>query len=230
MNALRVELVQSEPLWERVVVALRRAIVTGELAPESHLKEPILAQRFGVSRLPIREAIAQLDREGLVRLEPRRGAFVIGISDQYISDIYETRAMLEMAAVRRAAVGIDGEALRELNALVDQMDVAVAIADSQMLAGSDMSFHRKIVALSGNRALVNAWEPVAPLVEAILGISDATCSSADLPEAVEGHRRIIRALERRDVAEAERLINVHLQGGERLVHEAIRSVRVDAAI
>jgi DNA-binding GntR family transcriptional regulator len=138
--------------------------------------------------------------------------------------------MLEMAAVRRTAVSIDAEALRELNALVEQMDVAVAIADSQMLAGSDMSFHRRIVALSGNRALVNAWEPVAPLIEAILGISDATCSSADLPEAVEGHRRIVRALGQHDVAEAENLVKVHLQGGERLVHEAIRSVRVDAVI
>ncbi|MDB5074588.1 MAG: GntR family transcriptional regulator [Chloroflexi bacterium] len=221
---------QSEPLWERVVVALRRAIVTGELAPESHLKEPILAQRFGVSRLPIREAIAQLDREGLVRIEPRRGAFVVGISNQYISDIYECRAMLVMAAIRRTAFTVDSEALRNLNALVNQMDVAVAITDPQMLAGADMSFHRQIVVLSGNRALLNAWEPVAPLIEAILGISDATCSSADLPDAVEGHRRIIRALENHDVATAENLVKVHLQGGERLVHEAIRSVRVDNAM
>ena len=58
MDTLVLEVVQSEALWERVVAALRRAIVIGELPPGSHLKEPLLAQRFGVSRLPVREAIA----------------------------------------------------------------------------------------------------------------------------------------------------------------------------
>jgi DNA-binding GntR family transcriptional regulator len=226
MDAFRADVVQSEALWEQVVAALRRAIVTGELANGSHLKEPILAQRFGVSRLPIREAITQLDREGLVHIEPRRGAFVIGITDQYITDIYECRTMLEMAAATRAAGTADANALQELGARVDQMTIAVANGDSQMLASSDMSFHRRMVTLSGNRALVNAWEPVAPLIEAILGISDSYCSSAELPEAVESHRRIIAALEAHDPASARDLVRTHLHGGERLVHEAIRSVRV----
>ncbi len=225
MEALRVDIVQSEALWERVVAALRRAILIGELGPGSHLKEPLLAQRFGVSRLPIREAIAQLDREGLVRLEPRRGAFVIGVSDQDIRDIYECRMMLELAAIRRTAITIDARAIAELESFVDQMDVAVATGQPQLLAASDMSFHRRIVTLSGNRALGIAWEPVAPLIETILGISDATCASADLPEAVEGHRRIIRALAAHDVAAAEQILQVHLLGGEQLVHEAIRSAR-----
>ena len=225
MEALRVDIVQSEALWERVVAALRRAILIGELAPGSHLKEPLLAQRFGVSRLPIREAIAQLDREGLVRVEPRRGAFVIGVTDQDIRDIYECRMMLEMAAIRRTAITIDASAIAELESFVDQMDIAVATGQPQLLAASDMSFHRQIVTLSGNRALGIAWEPVAPLIETILGISDTTCSSADLPEAVEGHRRIICALAAHDVAAAEQILQVHLLGGERLVHEAICSAR-----
>ena len=66
---------------------------------------------------------------------------------------------------------------------------------------------------------------VAPLIETILGISDASCSSADLPEAIEGHRRIIRALARHDVSEAEEILQVHLQGGEQLVFDAIRAAR-----
>src|SRR6185312_14590413 len=108
------EIVQSEALWERVVAALRRAIIVGELEPGSHLKEPVLAARFGVSRLPIREAIAQLDHEGLVRIEPRRGAFVIGLTEHDISDIYECRLMLELAAVRRAAPRIDADGIADL--------------------------------------------------------------------------------------------------------------------
>jgi len=225
MDAFRVEIVQTEALWERVVAGLRRAIVIGELSPGSHLKEPLLAQRFGVSRLPIREAIAQLDREGLVRVEPRRGAFVIGVTEQDIHDIYECRMLLEEAAIRRTALRIDARALAELESLAVQMDLAAANGQPQLMAASDMSFHRLLVVRSENRALVNAWEPVAPLIETILGISDASCSSADLPEAIEGHRRIIRALAIHDVSAAEEILQVHLQGGERLVFEAIRAAR-----
>src|SRR5581483_1011286 len=117
------------------------------------------------------------------------------------------------------------ETLDELEGFVRQMHSAVAANQPQLFAAADMSFHRQIVTLSGNRALANAWEPLAPLIETILGISDATCSSAELPAAVEGHRKIIHVLEQRDAAEAEPLLRDHLLGGERLVHEAIRSVR-----
>lgn len=225
MDALHVEVVQAGALWERVVAALRRAIVIGELQPESHLKEPVLAQRFGVSRLPVREAIAQLDREGLVRIEPRRGAFVIGVTEQDIDDIYECRLALETVAVRRAAPRVTAAELAELEDFVRQMEIAVAASQPQLLATADMSFHRQLVALSGNRALAHAWEPVAPLIETIMGISDATCSSAELPGAIDGHRKIMRAMERRDAAAAEDLLKVHLLGGEDLVHEAIRAAR-----
>jgi DNA-binding GntR family transcriptional regulator len=229
MNAVQIETVQAEALWERVVAALRRAIVMGELVPGSHLKEPLLAQRFGVSRLPVREAIAPLDREGLVRIEPRRGAFVVGIAEQDIVDIYECRLMIELVAIRRTARIITEASIVALDALVAQMDEAVSTTQPQLLAASDMDFHRSIVTLSGNRALVKAWEPVAPLVQTILGISDTTCSSAELPEAVNGHRKIIRALAAHDVAAAEALLEVHLLGGQNLVFEAMRSVRPDDA-
>src|SRR5579871_6458237 len=95
------EIVQTEALWAHVAAALRRSIVLGDLEQGSHLKEPLLAQRFGVSRLPIREAITQLEREGLVRVEPRRGAFVVGITEQGIKDIYDCRLLLETFALRR---------------------------------------------------------------------------------------------------------------------------------
>ena len=133
--------------------------------------------------------------------------------------------MLETVAVHRTALRVTTEALAALYGFVQQMDSAVAAGQSQLFAAANMSFHRQIVVLSGNRALANAWEPVAPLIETILGISDATCASAELPGAVDGHRNIIGALAKHDVAEAEALLKVHLQGGQRLVFEAIRSVR-----
>lgn len=224
MDVPRIDIVQSEALWERVVAALRRAIIVGELVPGSHLKEPLLAQRFGVSRLPIREAIAQLDHEGLVRVEPRRGAFVIGVTEQDIADIYECRLMLELAGIRRSALRVDVEALAELEALVGQMAIAVANGQPPLFAAADTSFHRRLINLSGSRALANAWEPVAPLIETILSISEAAMASIDLPGAVDGHRKIIGALAAHDPVAAEEILRAHLTSGEGLVYAALRSV------
>ncbi len=218
-----IDLVQTEALWERVAVAMRRAIVLGDLVPGSHLKEPLLAQRFGVSRLPIREAISALEREGLVRIEPRRGAFVVGVTEQDISDIYECRLMLESYAIRRLAATIDADGIAGLQALVDQMAAAVADGQVQLMAVADMAFHRLIVVLSGNRALLSAWKPLAPLIETILTISDA--AYPDLPRSVGGHRLIIEALAQHDGDEAEAHLPNHLAGSERLVLDAMGAMR-----
>jgi GntR family transcriptional regulator of gluconate operon len=223
VNALSIDIVQPEALWQRVVQVMRRAIVLGELEPGSHLKEPALAQRFGVSRLPIREAIAQLEREGLVRIEPRRGAYVVGVTEQGISDIYECRLLLESYGIRRAAEGIDEPGMARLAALIDQMDVGVASGQVQLVAISDMAFHRLIIDLSGNRALSTAWEPLAPLIETALSIAEATVP--DLPTAIAGHRKILRALQQHDPEAAVTLLSEHLLSGEKLVHEAIKRGR-----
>ena len=218
-----IDIEQPEALWQRVVYAIRRAIVIGELEPGAHIKEPALAQRLGVSRLPVREAIAQLEREGLVRVEPRRGAFVIGVTEKVISDIYECRLVLESCALRHAAERGDKQGLADLAALIERMETGVATGQVQFVATSDMAFHRLLISLSGNRALATAWEPLAPLIETALSIAEATVP--DLPTAVAGHREILRAVQQRDPDEAVRLLSEHLPGGEKLVLDAIRQAR-----
>src|SRR5437763_2185834 len=74
-------LVPRQPLWEPIAAALRRAILLGELPESLHLEEPGLAEKFGVSRIPDREAVSLLEHEGLVRVEPPPGAFVAGVTD-----------------------------------------------------------------------------------------------------------------------------------------------------
>jgi DNA-binding GntR family transcriptional regulator len=223
MSLASLEAVETGALWERVVAAMRRAIALGDLAPGTHLKEPLLAQRFGVSRLPVREAIARLEREGLVRVEPRRGAFVVGITEQDVHDMYECRLLLESYAVRRAALQIDPEGIAALQALADQMETAVAANQLPAMAAADMAFHRLLITRSGNRALLSAWEPLAPLIETILTISDTIYS--DLPRSIAGHRDIVRALEQRDIPAVQALLQEHLANGERVIHEAISAVR-----
>ena len=81
-------------LWESIVEPMRRAIVLGELPAGLHLEEPALAQKFGVSRIPVREALVRLEHEGLVRVEPRRGAFIVGMTEDDVHDVYELRSLI----------------------------------------------------------------------------------------------------------------------------------------
>lgn len=223
MNEPSLKIAKSEALWQRVVAAMRRAIVVGELVPGTRMKEPALAEIFGVSRLPVREAITQLEREGLVRTEPYRGAYVVGVTDQDIHDMYECRLVLETYAIERTVERIDAQGMAEFEALINQMKAALATGHVHSVAGSDMAFHRLIISLSQNRALSIAWEPLAPLIETALTISEEVVP--DLPLAVRGHNDIVVALSQGDAGAAVALLREHLLGGEKLVREAIKSAR-----
>src|SRR5579859_5652236 len=182
MDRFEPETAHQPALWETVAASLRRAIILGELAPDVHLEEPALAGKFGVSRIPVREALTRLEREGLVRLERRRGAFVVGVNERDIADVYECRRVIEVHAIRRAADRIDQADLEELTALVEQMERALEDDQPQRVGQPDMEFHRQIVVHSGNRRLLAAWVPMAGLVATILGITNTTV--ADLPASV----------------------------------------------
>jgi GntR family transcriptional regulator of gluconate operon len=225
MKVESLKAVQAEPLWEGVVAAMRRAIVLGELAPGTHLKEPLLAQRFGVSRLPVREAIAQLEREGLVRVEPRRGAFVVGIVEQDIADIYECRALLEAQAVRRAAERVSAQQVAGLAEMGAAMAAISASGDATAVAAADMAFHRQLVVLAESRALLSAWEPLVPLIGTIMANTHPDDLGPQLLRVLEEHQAIAKALGRHDAVAAEALVVAHLAKGEHLVATAIAMVR-----
>jgi GntR family transcriptional regulator of gluconate operon len=223
VDAFSPERVAHVALSQGVVTALRRAIILGELPAGLHLEEPALAEKFGVSRIPIREALGRLAHEGLIRLEPRRGAFVTGATEDDIYDLYELRSLLEAHAVRRAAARIGQEDLRRLQGFVDQMRVALRHRRPQDIAVADMHFHQQVVVSAGSRRLVSVWEQIAGLVGAMLSIADAYL--ANMTEPVESHQRIIDALARQDQDEAERLIRAHLELAPTYVCDAMRAVR-----
>ncbi len=220
---LNVDIVQQQALWQLVVPAIRQAIVVGELEPGVRLTETALAERFGVSAAPIREALVQLKHEGLVRILPRRGAYVIGVTEQRIKDMYECRLLLESYAIRRGAERTDEQGLATLSALVDQMEASTVTQHAQLMAVSDMAFHRQIIDLAGNLALVSSWEPLAPLIETVLGIADSRIQ--DWPAAAGGHREIVHALQHHDPDAAIRSLSEQMRSGEKVVHAEIRRRR-----
>ncbi|MGH2461496.1 MAG: GntR family transcriptional regulator [Chloroflexota bacterium] len=211
-----------QALWESIVANLRRAIILGELPPELHLEEPTLAEKFGVSRIPIREALSRLAHEGLVRIEPRRGAFVVGVTEADIHDIYEVRRLIETYAIRQAAARAVAADLPRLRAFADQMAEAVERGEVQLVAVPDVNFHRQIVILSGNQRLLAAWEPIGGLVAAMLSITDTTYR--DMPRAAASHGRLIEQIQARDADAAEREIVEHLEHGESVMRQAMHEV------
>ena len=208
-----------KPLWETIAESMRRAIVLGELPAGVHLEEPALAQKFGVSRIPIREALVRLEHEGLVRSEPRRGSFVIGVSGDDIHDIYELRELIECCAVRRAAGRTDPASIAMLEQCVARMDDALARQDLAGMVEPDLEFHRQIVLCSQSRQLLAAWDRLAGLVATILGITDTTYYN--LPSRSHGHRLIVDSLLAGDSDGTEREIRAHLRNGERIMRDAI---------
>src|SRR6478609_12169202 len=106
----------------RVRDLLEEAILEGELKPGERLRAEALAQRCGTSRTPIREALLQLEGQGLVEVEPNRGAVVRTFDRDDVRDLYEVRALIEPHAAARAATRIDGDALQRLEALCDEPD------------------------------------------------------------------------------------------------------------
>jgi len=203
-------------LWESVLETLRMAIVTGELAPGTHLLETQLSQELGVSRWPVRQAIARLEQEHLVVTYARRGAFVAGLSEEDIHEIYALRHLLEGYAMRRAAERVKPEHLERLHGFVSQLVEAARIQDMGSYSQADTQFHQHILEVAGSRRLLEMWQLLMGTVGALLAVSAAT--DDDLVQgSARRHHALATALETRDPEVAETAIREHLVEAERRI-------------
>lgn len=142
------------PLRDVVFHRLRKAILTGELKPGERLMELHLANKLGVSRTPIREAIHKLALEGLVTMAPRRGAEVAQITEKSMQDVLEVRRTLDVLCVELACERMTKESLEELQQASLSFEKAIAMGDLQLIAKEDVKFHDIIVKATGNDRLV----------------------------------------------------------------------------
>ncbi len=153
-----------KPLREIVYEELKRQIMVGEIAPGTRMMEVELADEMGVSRTPVREAIRKLEKEGLVTIEPRRGAYASDISAKEMVDILEVRQDLEGMAAGIAAQKITEEGKEELERLVQVYKESVEKEDIEEIIANDEAFHKYIVSLSGNKTLIKMVSQVQELV------------------------------------------------------------------
>ena len=142
------------PLRELVFTTLRQAILKGELQPGERLMEIQLAEKMGVSRTPIREAIRKLANEGLVTMIPRKGAIVAGISEKMLRDVLRVRMVLEKMAYEYAFENITDEAIEDLKAAERGFEAAVESNDLVGIAEADEKFHFIIYEAAGNDKLM----------------------------------------------------------------------------
>lgn len=152
------------PLRELVYEELRNSILTGKIKPGTRLMEVDLAEDMGVSRTPIREAIRKLEREGLVIIEPRKGAYASPISLKDIMDILEVRANLEGLAACYAAERMNPEQKAALFVLLQRFHQAVIDGNAAEMISNDTKFHHLIVEASGNKHLIQMVEQLQELV------------------------------------------------------------------
>ena len=148
---LNFELQNHRPLREIVYEQLKIQILTGKIAPGTRMMEVELAEDLGVSRTPVREAIRKLEKEALVVIEPRRGAYVSDVSVKEMVDTLVVREDLEALAASLTAKRITKEELEGLEKKVTDYSEAIASGDMEQIIRADESFHHKIVALSGKK-------------------------------------------------------------------------------
>ena len=142
------------PLRDVVFNTLRRATLRGELKPGERLMEIALANRLGVSRTPVREAIRKLELEGLVVMIPRKGAEVARITEKDLRDVLEVRCSLEELAAELAAERMDEETREKLKTALKEFEDAIASGDNGAIADSDMEFHDIIFDATANPRLI----------------------------------------------------------------------------
>jgi GntR family transcriptional regulator of gluconate operon len=210
-NASHIRPLDQLRLGETVAQMLRRAILSGELEPGTHLVESVLSERFQVSRAPIREALRVLDGEGLVEAR-RRGVFVKALTQQDVWELYNLRGLLELAAVELAVERFDDEDIAALHRHLEEMGAAVADGRMHDFADADMRFHTEFFERAGHLRLLRVWQGLSQTFRVILEITDV--GNPDIESVVDDHRAILAAIERRDADEARARDQASLRRGQ----------------
>jgi DNA-binding GntR family transcriptional regulator len=195
------------PLRLDAYEALREAVLLGRLRPGERIVEAEIARQMGISRGPIREAVRQLEQDGLVEYRPRRGVVVAALTRERVLDAYAVRAQLEGFAARLAAQRITLADLAHLDELLNRMREHARSGHASSLLRADVSFHEHICLVSGNRVLLRLWHSLGPHAWTLF--SGAQVHDYTLEQLAERHRPIIDALCAGDPDSAERIGNAH---------------------
>lgn len=195
-------------LREEITQALRAAVITGHLRPGTVYSVPTLATQFGVSPTPVREAILDLAKEGLIAIAKNKGFRVSELTDAELDQITEIRALLEIPVVRGLAGKLSAAQLGSLDALARSIVDAAAAADLPAYLEADTAFHTELLGLAGNPMLVELVTDLRNRTR-LFGL-DALVHSGRLTESAAEHVELVRRLKKRDSGAVADLMRAHL--------------------
>ena len=220
---MEIQLKVQKPLKDLVYLELKHKILTGEIVSQTRLMEIDLSEKMNVSRTPIREAIRRLADDGLVKIVPRRGAYVANISIKDMLDVFEVREDMEGFVAELAAQRITDEEKEVLRSISDEYDRAIDNADDkETIIALDEKFHNYIVSCCGNETLSELVSYVQELSLRFryLYYNDFTLYRA----TAEQHHMIMNAITEGRYEDARREANAHVRALKDFVFELGRKM------
>ena len=196
------------PRVQQVTETLRMAIIAGRFEPGERLIESVLSAELGTSRGPVREALRQLENEGLVMSFPYRGAVVLGVSDDEVHEVLiPIRLTLERSSFARALEKMTDNDFAELGKQIWLMEQAGKANDLLKLVEADLAFHEIVILASGQLHTLQIWRTIEPRIRAYFYRYERFRS---FEETVDEHRALLAALQTRDPAIALEQLELHI--------------------
>jgi DNA-binding GntR family transcriptional regulator len=212
MNLDQIHRIEQRTLKENATDILRQSIIDGQLAPGTEINQVGIANQLGVSRGPVREALGQLEQEGLVHSIPYKGVFVTSLTRRHVEELYSVRMALETLAVERTIDRITEDDLDELNRIVQEMGFAAKAGDLQRLVQVDLTFHEYLVRIADHELLYKLWKQVESGVLRCLHTRHQIYTFLD--EVVGSHPTIVMALTDRNKEWAIEIVREHIRESE----------------
>lgn len=214
MQKMKINIDNHMTLREKIVETIRGAIVNGQLPAGTRVAEPDLAERFGISRTPIREAFRQLESEGFITVIPRKGAVVASFSSKDVSDFYDLKALMEGYAARCAAGKLTDKDLTRMEAVNRQMEAAAAKRDLRKVLVLHNEFHDIFLKACGNEKLHSI---IQGLVMQFQRYRLVLAMPGKIEGSVRQHREIIEAFRKGNGHLAESLVRKNALYGKKIL-------------
>ena len=207
------------PLRDVVFNTLRQAILRGELKPGERLMELALAERLGVSRTPIREAMRKLELEGLVVMVPRRGAQVANITEKDLNDVLEVRIALENVAIEKACTRMTEEGMEAIERAAREFERMIEEKDLVNMAQADVAFHEAIYEAADNKRLMQVLNNLREQIYRYRVEYLKEDETRD--ELVREHRELMLAIRNKDIQAAQDISFRHIENQRKAIVQSI---------
>ena len=182
---------------DEVTRALEEEILSGELRAGDHLTVLPLAQRFSMSQSTIREALLMLERRGLVKTIPRRGAYITRLAEDEATELCRMRALIEGYAVTAGMGNVDVVCMAELEGIIHEMSLCQLPRNLPRLIQLDLAFHRRIAALSNSDTLLEVWSSLSGRIGALM-IRSVEANRLEIDDVIQFHNEVLDAMATRN--------------------------------